>query len=261
MSIPFPTDYQYHSGLALSIEPSPQYQQYRPSPPPYHTNNPVELAASLPSSFDPNKRTESNESLQDILRESVHNRLTNLLLEHLVPLIHTQARSGIYRAAFVLVPSNITTLQPLKQTQSLYSPRNTKSPVEDVISLVKQTASEVKYLRIVRLDGPENTLEFLSQPRVIEELKRQLLETMGPEKVAKRVSAPLEKPSFMNRWSRAYGKGSAPIIDKTDTSETQQQKKDPRLEVDVEEISIRRENDMGLWETVAGEAVVVQVLL
>ena len=101
---------------------------------------------------------------------------------------------------------------------------------------------------MVRMHGQENSIEFWRQLAVIQELGQQLrthLQTSGYQ-VIRDNGTSLHGPSpgstdWRTVQKEALGDGEV------------------RTRVDLTEICLRTENDMGLYETKTGKAVVVKI--
>ncbi|KAK6543040.1 hypothetical protein TWF694_006970 [Orbilia ellipsospora] len=206
-------------------------------------------------------------TIQQKITLAVEDRLTNLLMEHILPLVEGQATSGIYSGAFILVPSNSATLQRPVDSFSSYDLGPPTSHVEDkVISLSISNINLFKYVELVKLQGVGNTVQFLTQKQVIEELKNQLkarlqlpdLPPPPPVVVPVPTSPPPQKKSKWG-WGRSWSQQDvlpppvAPIA-------TPPVPRSP-IEVRIEEVSMRRMNQMGLYETATGTVLVVEMQL
>ena len=98
---------------------------------------------------------------------------------------------------------------------------------------------------MVRLHGQENRLEFWRQLAVIQELEQQL-------------RTHLQKSGYQVIESSLHGPSSG----YTDWSTVQKEALgdgEVKIRVDLTEICLRKENDMGLYETKTGMALVVKV--
>ena len=101
---------------------------------------------------------------------------------------------------------------------------------------------------MIRLHGQENSIEFWRQLTVIQELGQQL------------------RSHLLNSGHRVVGDNETsiqgsnpPIADWRTESKLDLKKEDVRTRVSVMEVCLRVENDMGLYETRTGKAVVVKV--
>ncbi|KAK6359734.1 hypothetical protein TWF696_000874 [Orbilia brochopaga] len=208
-------------------------------------------------------------TIQQKITLAVEERLTNLLMEHILPLVEGQATSGIYNGAFILVPSNSATLQkPSVAFHSTYDAGSSyEQPEDQVMSLSTSNLALFKYVKLVRLQGVGNTVQFLTQGQVIEELKKQLKARLQlpdpppppPPVVPQPVSPPPQKKSRWG-WGRSFSSEKAvdpvPVAPITPPPV-------PRgpIEIRIEEVSMRRMNHMGLYETATGTVLVVEIFL
>lgn len=95
-------------------------------------------------------------------------RVRNILSTYVDPLLAVQGASGIYKAIFLLVPSNVDSLQ--QHHVADYSSSYSAPPKEPEV--VGFSATDV--VKLIRLKGEENTVEFWRQPAVMEELATNL---------------------------------------------------------------------------------------
>lgn len=237
-------------------------------PPTYDSVAPTSSFASGPTlSFG--KIQNEPLTIQQKIALAVEERLTNLLMEHILPLVEGQATSGIYNGAFILVPSNSATLQkPSVAFHSMYDAGSSyEQPEDQVMSLSSSNLALFKYVKLVRLEGVGNTVQFLTQGQVIEELKKQLKARLQlpdpppppPPVILTPVSPPPQKKSRW-AWGRSFSSEKAvepaPIAPITPPPV-------PRgpIEIRIEEVSMRRMNHMGLYETATGTVLVVEIFL
>ncbi|EEA25962.1 hypothetical protein TMatcc_005787 [Talaromyces marneffei ATCC 18224] len=94
-------------------------------------------------------------------------RVRNILSIYVDPLLSVQGASGIYKAIFLLVPSNVDSLQRQHVADYLSSYSPPKEP--EVVGF-----SAMDVVKLIRLKGEENTVEFWRQPAVMEELATNL---------------------------------------------------------------------------------------
>ncbi|KAK6528027.1 hypothetical protein TWF281_009284 [Arthrobotrys megalospora] len=209
-------------------------------------------------------------TIQQKIALAVEDRLTNLLMEHILPLVEGQATSGIYNGAFIIIPSNSPTLQkPKNAYASEYDTGSSIEPPDDqIISLSISNIALFSYMKLVRLQGLGNTVQFLTQRQVIDELKKQLKARLQltdpppppPPVIAQPISPPPQKKSKWG-WGRSWSQTSvdplpapvAPILPPPVT-------KGP-IDIRIEEVSMRRMNYMGIYETTTGTVLVVEILI
>ncbi|KAK6520552.1 hypothetical protein TWF506_000805 [Arthrobotrys conoides] len=237
-------------------------------PPTYESVAPSGSSTSYGGSFGIGKIQAEPLTIQQKIALAVEDRLTNLLMEHILPLVEGQATSGIYNGAFILVPSNSVTLQ---NRQAPYSSEYDTSPPiappdDKIISLSVSNISLFNYMKLVRLQGLGNTVQFLTQRQVIEELKKQLkarLQLPDPPPppapvIPQPVSPPPQKKS---RWG--WGRSSSqPMVETVPVAPILPPPvpKGP-IDIRIEEVSMRRMNYMGIYETTTGTVLVVEIFL
>ncbi|KAF3914796.1 hypothetical protein ABW20_dc0102039 [Dactylellina cionopaga] len=238
-------------------------------PPTYASLPPSAMGSSFAQGSGLGKVQTEPLTIQQKIALAVEERLTNLLMEHILPLVEGQATSGIYNGAFVLVPSNSTTLRkPADAFLSSYDVGlPTEQPEDEIISLSTSNISLFKYMKLVRLQGVGNTVQFLTQSQVIEELRKQLKARLQipdpppppPPVIPQPMSPPPTQKKSRWGWGRSLSTPSenivpvAPIV-------TPPVRRDP-IDIRIEEVSMRRMNHMGLYETATGTVLVVEILL
>lgn len=107
-------------------------------------------------------------TLHQQLDDTRLNRVRNILSTYVDPLLAAQGASGIYKTIFLLVPSNVDTLQ--RNHGGDYSSAYSPPPKEPEV--VGFSATDV--VKLIRLKGEENTVEFWRQRAVMEELATNL---------------------------------------------------------------------------------------
>lgn len=216
-------------------------------------------------------------------------RVRDILSTHVDPLIEAQAASGLYKTVFLLIPSNVDSLQPNTREQSSYS--TPKEP--EVLGFA---STEVVHL--VRLKGEEHTLQFWRQPAVVEELAvnlRMRLEQGGhrveqdtnhasvsnptppaeptpPTPVEKKKSSGWFRSNKPKKESKSWLDSTIPseaiVADhklgwRGKHEEANQNKPLPRgsvrANVEWKEVCVRVENELGLYETRQGPGVCLSV--
>ena len=162
----------------------------------------------------------------------------SLVTTHIEPHLHTTLLSGLASTTLVLVPSNVSSLQPspgsLKDT-------TTKFPGEKVVSLPSS-----ENLTVARLREQESSLEFLRQPPVLQKITEQLcmyLDREGYCKIA------VEQGMM---WSREGG-----LLAAEDEAETG--RAEAALQVKIIDVCMRVESEMGLYETRNGKCLIVKL--
>ncbi|KAL9137881.1 MAG: hypothetical protein Q9175_000908 [Cornicularia normoerica] len=170
--------------------------------------------------------------------------ISSLLTTYITPHLHGSALSGLASTTLILVPSNVSSLQPPGKIGS-----KTLSDSED--GLPRETVvgfPSAENLTMVRLHGLENSIDFWRQLAVIQELGQQLRTHLlnSGHRVIGDDETSTQGPSFPNADWRTVQKvtlGAGEV----------------RTRVETREICLRLENDMGLYETRTGKAVIVKV--
>ncbi|KAF3312905.1 hypothetical protein TWF173_006488 [Orbilia oligospora] len=239
-------------------------------PPTYESVAPFGSSTTYSGSIGFGKIQADPLTIQQKIALAVEDRLTNLLMEHILPLVEGQATSGIYNGAFILVPSNSVTLQN-QNRQAPYSSEYDTSPQiappdDQIISLSTSNISQFNYMKLVRLQGLGNTVQFLTQRQVIEELTKQLKARLQlpdpppppPPVISQPVSPPPQKKS---RWG--WGRSSSqPVVETVPVAPilAPPVPKGP-IDIRIEEVSMRSMNYMGIYETTTGTVLVVEMFL
>ena len=162
--------------------------------------------------------------------------VSSLLSTYITPHLHQSALSGISCTTLILVPSNVSSLHPSGNV----GPRG---PTETIVGF-----PSADNLTMLHLHGYENSVEFWRQLAVLQELGQQLrthLRMSGYQ---------------VTRDSGASHQGSSPPNAEWRTvQEKTLGDGEVRVRVETMEICLRAENDMGLYETRTGKAIVVKV--
>lgn len=196
--------------------------------PPSYSESLTNAAFSLPSlSFYPQHQSATRTAI-----------ISDLIRTHITPHLHVSARSGVSQSTLVLVPSNVSALIPptiasidSKDTQSKHG----SFDGEDLVGF--PTGENIS---MVRLRGEEQTIEFWCQSAVVRELEQRLRETLQRDKldVSIRVSSDVQ---WRHLKEKALVEGEA------------------RVGAEMKEICLRIENQLGLYETRTGKALIVRV--
>ena len=208
-------------------------------------------------------------------------RIQTLLDTYVQPLLDEQGLSGLYKTTFILVPSNVAPLQG-----------GGLPSVPDIIE--GSTAADVvvgfppeDFVKLVRLRGAENKLEFWRQPAVVGQLGRQLkarLHSSGhrlvceePLSVTDEEVLPPMGGSARSLFSRKNSKSAQP--DRLEERRLERglfrggwrapnerpsgrQKLglgEMHVGVSVSDVSLRVVTEMGLYDTKTGSAVIVTI--
>lgn len=162
--------------------------------------------------------------------------ISSLLTTYITPRLRESALSGLSSTILILIPSNVSSLQPCNKLVS-------KDPSETIVGF-----PSAENLKMVRLHGQENSLEFWQQSAVTQELGQQMrshLRNSGHQVIEDSENSSQGSKSPNADWRTVQREilGSGEV----------------RTRVEMMEIFLRTENDMGLYETKSGKAVVVKM--
>ena len=182
--------------------------------------------------------------------------ISSLLTQHISPHLHTTALSGLSSSTLLVIPSNVSSLKsPSDNGSKDVSGQENAFPGETIVGF-----PSAENLSLIRLRGQENSLEFWRQPAVIRELEEQLrtqLRWEGHHVIGDEMENP--KAGSTGAKSAGFFRKKAPSAEwKTPTVEPLGDGK-VRTGVALMDVSLRIENEMGLYETRTGKAVVVKV--
>lgn len=245
---------------------APSYEESVSSPP---VLNPQDTKGSLPLPHSPQQPLPSH------LTETRTQRINAVLSTYIDPLLTSQGASGLYKTTFVLVPSNDPTLQP--QSCSYSTPKEPE--------IVGFPSDET--VKIVRLKGEENNLEFWRQPPVVAEFESALKARLaasghrfeesaggpGPRAAADPSQQETDKkPESKSFWGKSKDKEKsyAFIVDRKlgwraeeplpdDTPKGKVPTGLVRATVRWKPVSARVENEMGLYETKNGTGLCISI--
>ncbi|OJD14225.1 hypothetical protein AJ78_05411 [Emergomyces pasteurianus Ep9510] len=133
-------------------DPAPSYEESLSSAA-YKDNTSKHIPCSTPSLLP----------LPTQLADTRTQRIDSVLTRYVDPLLLSQGASGLYKTTFVLVPSSVSSLQDA--VSNAYT-----TPEEPQI--VGFPSTEV--VKLIRLHGEENAMEFWRQPAVVAELDSAL---------------------------------------------------------------------------------------
>ena len=165
--------------------------------------------------------------------------VNSLLATHVNPHLQATALSGLSSTSLILVPSNVTALQPMSSTSSLDKSTNSTFSGEKIVSLPSSENPAIK-----RLHEKENSLEFLRQPMVLQKVKEELCLHLNREGY-RRIAVGSEQ-----LWTQSGLQAATPS--ETDAA-------DATLELSMTDVCLRVENAMGLYETRNGRCLVIKV--
>ncbi|KAI9768819.1 MAG: hypothetical protein M1840_004633 [Geoglossum simile] len=236
-------------------------------------------------SSSPKPESTLNRGPQGILPTQIasvrEQRIQTLLDTYVQPLLDEQGLSGLYKTTFILVPSNVAPLQ------------GGDSPsVPDVIE--GSTAADVvvgfpseDFVKLVRLKGAENKLEFWRQTAVVDQLGRQLkarLYSGGHRLVYEEPLSTTEEEALPpmggstrslfgrknsksaqldrleeRRLERGLFRGGWRAPDERPPSHQKLGPGEMQAGVSVCDVSLRVVTEMGLYETKTGNAVIITI--
>ena len=210
-------------------------------------------------------------------------RINTVISAYIDPLLQSQALAGLFRTTLVLIPSNINSLQQpdssSKDSGDITdgSGHSTNSgSKEEVVGFRSE-----EYVKLVRLHGGEHTLEFWRQPAVIKELDNSLkarLQASG-HRLAEDAAAQTPQPASINpppepvlpkrgffRRKPSEPSTPAPVkpnpLPESTWRYVPEQNIPPghvQTKVKLEDVCLRVETEMGLYDTKTGKAVVVNI--
>jgi len=169
--------------------------------------------------------------------------ISTLVTTKIIPHLHSNVLSGVSSTTLLMVPSNVSQLQPPQS--NIVGPKGSWAseaalPQETVVGF--PTAENPT---LVRLEGQENSLGFWCQPAVLFELDQQLCSQLQQDGY-RVVGGHTSQRSVSNVEWRTIEKKLLQTGEAT-------------IGAGMREISLRVENAMGLYETRTGKAVVVKV--
>ncbi|KAL8748952.1 MAG: hypothetical protein Q9184_007008 [Pyrenodesmia sp. 2 TL-2023] len=177
---------------------------------------------------------------------------TDPIISHVCTLIDSYISpylSGNPSTTLVIVPSNVTALIPA----SIESSSSKKAPSIGFTNetLVGFPSEDISF--IIRLSGLEHRLEFWQRASVLRELNNQLHRKLSLEG-HRVVSGPLKTKAEIP--ARIAGSRD---VNWRSLERAALMEGEARASVEMTEVCLRIENDLGLYETRTGRALVVQV--
>ena len=160
--------------------------------------------------------------------------ISSLLTTYITPHLYESALSGLSSTSLILVPSNVFALHPSGKIGS-------RDPSETIVGF-----PSTENLRMICLHGQENSLEFWRQLAVMQELGQQMrshLRNSGYRVIEGNKTSLQSSPNADWRTTQKEILGNGELS----------------VQVETRDVSLRIENDMGLYETRTGKAVVVKV--
>lgn len=167
-------------------------------------------------------------------------RISSLLITCIIPHLHEIALSGLSSTTLILVPSDVSSLRPPSKIGS-ESPSDSKN--ETIVGFPSP-----ENLTMVRLYGQENSLDFWRQMTVMQELGQQM-----------RTHLRNSGHRVIDYNETNHRKPKSPIADWRTVQKKSLGNGEVEVGIETREICLRTENDMGLYETRTGKAVVLKV--
>lgn len=184
-----------------------------------------------------------DESLSSKIAAVQRQRIRQVLDSHITPLLHRQVSSGMSRMVYALVPNDSPALQgsTLASSDILEKGGDGATSSEQIVSFPTSD-----YVRVVRLHGTENNARFWKQANVVHELQGEMRTILGLER------EPRPRSQDSDGWldkKVGWQSNDFPALKPGEVG----------VRVTVEDLSIRRENQLGLYVTSSGAAVIIRV--
>jgi hypothetical protein len=240
----------------------------------------IQQGAKVPNSSGVSSKSQfyPSMSLDEQLATVRSNRINSIITSYIDPLLLAQSLSGLFKTTFVLVPSNVNSLQPLGPSSEDIIEGSGDTVSHDQQEAIVGFPSE-DYIKLVRLHGDEYTLEFWRQSAVIKELDSALkarLKASGhklartttdpqPETTTTPIEPPKVKKGYFSRKSSTAATAAPPSPSPVSTGTWKFEKEEAvahghvRVKVGLQTVCMRVVTEMGLYETRNGSAVVVNV--
>lgn len=182
-------------------------------------------------------------------------RIHSLLETQIKPYLLNTTLAGLSRSTLVLIPSDVPSLTPnLNNDSKDRLDQQASFPGEEIVGF-----SDAGNLTKIRLQGQENSFEFWRQLPVIMELERALQShLMRDNAVSDAGDVMLPARPESRGWFKKKASTSSIPQQKTETVKASGGCK-VKTEVELEDVSLRTTNAMGLYETRTGKAIVVKV--
>ncbi|KAK4990373.1 hypothetical protein LTR66_002770 [Elasticomyces elasticus] len=211
------------------------------APPPYEESPRTSLTYLEASDKQKSPKPANQWNIVEKVRHS-RNQLIYNLVEHLWVVLQDRAQRGISATTLALVPYNDRS--------------GVSSATGEIVGFAD---SETPMM--LHLEGRTNASEFWSQPQAVAELEAQLRDRLRKspmcESVPFSVSLP-ERPVEQVRKRSIFGR--RPL--KTEAVDVLVRHSEPTVTVNVhlDNLHIRKENDFGLYETMPLQVVLVKVV-
>lgn len=181
--------------------------------------------------------------------------VSSLLTTHISPHLYSNSLSGLSNTTLLLVPSNVSSLQPPSH--------DAKDPFHDGPTFRGESIEgfyTAENLTIVRLQGQENSIEFWRQPAVIRELGQQLQVKLRKDGHRIAGDADVARVNFPTTKARGGLFKKKPVSTEMQVPKGEAQVEgEISTEVEIQDICLRIQNEMGLYKTRNGKAMVIKV--
>ena len=172
--------------------------------------------------------------------------ISALLTSHILPHIQTSALAGLSKTNLLLIPSNVSSLQPSHNPHSLDGLSATTFPGETLVGFPSPETPT-----LIRLHKPEDRLEFWRQPAILQELEVLLQHALRAQ--GHHVQASEGTGGNSGALSPRHTDWRTPVQGNSLA------KGEARAKVEIVEICLRLESAMGLYETRSGKAIAVEI--
>ena len=179
-------------------------------------------------------------------------RIYSLIETHIKPHLLDTTLAGLSSTTLVLIPSDVPSLTPSLANDSTDGLRRLPSFPDEIVGFL-----DAANLTLIHLQGQENSFEFWRQLPVIKELERALQAQLKRENDISDVE---ESALPAVPESRGWFKKKASSVPPKKTEKVKASGGSKvKSEVELQDVSLRTENAMGLYETKTGKAIVIKV--
>ena len=189
------------------------------------------------------------QNLASVRKARIHSLLETRIKPHLLD----TTLAGLSRSTLVLIPADVPSLTPTLANDSKdHLGRQASFPGEKIAGF-----SDAGNLTLIRLQGQENSFEFWRQLPVIKELERALQVHLERDNAVGDVE---ESVLPARPESRGWFKKKASSVPQQKTEKIKASRGSKvKTEVELQDVNLRTENAMGLYETKTGKAIVIKV--
>lgn len=174
------------------------------------------------------------------------NALTGAVDTYLLPHVHSAIVNQTASTILVVVPSNVSALSRTAESPSEKEFTPSAFPGETLVGFSVAPT-------VIRLSGAENSLEFWRRPAVLKELETRLRRTLEGEgySIVHRTPKPQSNATIAGSRNVDWKSQDLKVLGDSEA----------KVAAEVEEVCLRIENEMGLYETRSGKAVIIRVEL